>query len=148
MMSDNLPFPKSPDPLIVSQWAGLARALIAALAGAGLLGGVWASVSAEQIANILTAVLTLGGAAMGAWATYWSWRQKIAEAKAKRDAEVSAAKASAEATMLTNRPTPVTVTVTPQGQPNEAVRITPTELAAAPSVPAFVEPSPAPRAVA
>ena len=44
-------------------------------------------------------------------------------------------------------PTPVTVTVTPGNMPNEAVRISATELAAAPlSPPVDVKPSPAPRA--
>lgn len=144
-MSDDLPFPKSPDPLVMAQLGSLGRALLAALAGAGLLGGVWASVSAEQIANLLTAILTIGGAAMAAWTGFGAWRKNIAEAKAKRSAEVAAAVASAEATVEAGRATPVTVTVTPQGQPNEAVRIAPAEQALAPSVPGGVSPSPAPK---
>lgn len=133
-MSDS-PFPKPPDPVVVAQWAGLARTLIAALAGAGMLGGVWASVSAEQIANLLTAVLTVGGA--GAWAAVavWSMWQK----RQARRGEVASAVASAEIGR------PVIVTETPVGVPNIATRVSATEAAAAPSVPAGVT-NPAPRA--
>lgn len=136
-MSDTFPI-KTPDPVALAQWAGLARTLIAALAGAGLLGAAWAAVSVEQITNILTAVLTLAGVAGAAWSAYKSWQDK----RLARVKEVAAAKASAELG------SPVTVTVTPEGMPNIATRISAAEQAAAPSVPVDVRPSPAPRPTA
>jgi len=133
-MSDSM-IPQTPDPLVVAQYAGLARTLIAALAGAGILGGAWAAVSAEQIANLLTAFLTVGGALMTAGVALWSMWQK----RQARRGEVASAKASAEIGA------PVIVTVTPEGMPNVATRVSAIEVAAAPSVPAGVTPSPAPR---
>lgn len=138
-MSDgHFNFPTAPDPVAVAQWAGLARTLIAALAGAGILGGAWAAVSAEQIANLLTALLTVGGALVTTGVAFWSMWQK----RQARRLEVASAVASAEIG------TPVVVTVTPEGMPNVATRVSATEAAAAPSVPAGVTPSPAPRAAA
>ncbi len=134
MTDFNLPPP--PDPVKVEQYAGLLRTLIAALSGAGLLGAAWAGVSAQQIGNVLTAVLTLAGAVGAAFAAFQSWRQK-AEARAR---EVASANASATLGQ------PVTVAVTPPGQPNIVSKVSATEVAAAPSAPLNVEPSPAPAA--
>lgn len=138
-MSDNpLPRLAAPDPLVAAQWAGLARTLIAALAGAGLLGAAWTAVSLEQLTNYATLLLMLVSAAGGAWSAYRSWRQKAEAAAAARRGEVSAAKASAQIGV------PVTVTETPPGHENRAVLITPAEQAAAPSAPVNVMPSPPP----
>ncbi len=126
--------PPPPDPVKVAQWAGQIRTLIALLAGAGLLGGVWAGVTADQIANWLTAILTVVGLAGAVYAAMTSWWAKIQDRKAL----VAAAKASAQ------HGEPVTVTVTPEGMPNVATKISATEQAAAPSVPQGIPPQPAP----
>lgn len=144
MIDDTSPLPPPVDPLMVSQWAGLIRTLIAVLAGAGILGGVWSSVSAAQIANTLTAFLTVGGALMAAGSAFWSWRQKLAQAKAQRKAEVAAAVASAALSANAGRPIPVTVTETPPGQENVATKVSVADAAKAVPVPVDVEPRPAP----
>jgi hypothetical protein len=126
--------PPPPDPVKVAQWAGQLRTLIALLAGAGLLGGVWAGVTAEQIANWLTAILTVAGLAGAAYAALTSWWAKIQDRKML----VASAKASAQ------HGTAVVVTETPPGQENTARLISATEQAAAPSVPQGVPPQPAP----
>jgi hypothetical protein len=89
----------------------------------------------------------LVGAGLVAASLILSGVQKWWAERKKRRAEVYAAKATAEATMKAGTPTPVTVVVTPGNLPNEAVRISATELAAAPlSPPVDVKPSPAPKA--
>jgi len=148
-MSDTTTFPKPPDPLWLAQVAGQVRALMPLVGGiVGTLGITLPALTDAQIADYISAAMVLFGFASYAWTAIWSYRQKAAAERAKRDAEVSAAKASAEATMAAGRAMPVTVTVTPAGLDNEAVRVRPAELAAAPSVPPGATPSPAPRAVA
>jgi hypothetical protein len=133
-MSAEINLPPPPDPVKVAQWAGQIRALIALLAGAGLIGGVWAGVSAEQVTNALTALLTLAGVAGAAWASFTSWRAKQADRKALVASAVASAQHGAA----------VVVTVTPPGEPNIATRISPAEQVAAPSVPINVAPQSAP----
>lgn len=133
-MADPFTLPPPPDPTKVAQWAGLARTLVALAAGAGFVGAAWAGVSAEQIANLLTAVLTLAGAAGALWSGIRSWRQK-AEQRAINVASSAASAALGQ---------PVTVAVTPAGMPNVVTRISGAEIAAAPSAPLNVAPSPAP----
>ena len=130
-MSDVTQLPPPADPVVVAQWAGQIRTLLAALAGMGLIGGVWAGVSAEQIANGMTALLTLMGVAGYAWAAIASAKAK----KADRTALVAAAVASA------NRGEPVAVRVTPEGQPNVATPISVAEQVQAPSVPQPASPA-------
>jgi hypothetical protein len=131
-MSD--PLPQPPDPVKVAQWAGQIRTLIALLAGAGLIGGVWAGVSAEQIANWLTAILTIVGLAGAAWVSVTSWWAKTHD----RQVLVASTVASVQAG------TPVVVTVTPAGQPNTTTRVSEAERADAPTVPLGTTPQPAP----
>lgn len=148
-MNDTTTFPKPPDPLWVAQMAGQVRALMPLVGGiVGTLGITLPALTDAQIADYMSAGMVLFGFLSWAWTAIWSWRQKAAADKAKRGAEVSAAKATAAATMEAGRAMPVTVTVTPEGQDNEAVRVRPAELAAAPSVPPGATPSPAPRSVA
>lgn len=134
MTDFNIPPP--PNPTKMAQWAGQLRLLIGILAGAGLIGGAWAGVSAEQIANWLTAIMTVGSMAGMAWASYKSWQDK----KAQRAALVASAMVSAAAGA------PVAVTVTPEGLPNIATQISVREQLAAPIVTAGVTPQPAPAA--
>ncbi len=75
----------------------------------------------------------LVGAIMVLVALGWSGGQKWWAERRKRTAEVAAAKASAQLGQ------PVTVNVTPEGQPNEAIRIPAVELAKAPPAPAIVK---------
>lgn len=129
------------DPTLAAQWAGQIRALMPFIGGGlAALGVVLPSFTDAQLAGYVYAVMTLIGFGSYAAAALWSWRQKRAAKKAAREAEVAAAVASA------NAGKPVTVTVTPPGMPNEAVLITATEAAAAPSVPRNVAPSPPPKA--
>ena len=83
--------PSTPDPEAIALAAGQLRALLAALAGMGILGGVWASVSANEIATILTAVLTLSGLVLYLIASVWSWWQKAAAARAAHRGAVASA---------------------------------------------------------
>jgi hypothetical protein len=83
--------PSTPNAASITIAAGQIRALLGVLAGMGVLGGVWASVSADQIATILTAVLMLGGLAAGGVASIWSWWQKIEAAKADHAGSVASA---------------------------------------------------------
>jgi hypothetical protein len=114
---------------------GQLRTLIAA--GGAYLGTYGLTVSGEAQDTLLGAGLVVVSLALSGVQKWWAERKK-------RRAEVSAAKASAEATMAAGAPTPVTVNVTPAGLPNEAVRVSRAEAAAAPAVPAGVVPSPAP----
>jgi uncharacterized membrane protein YebE (DUF533 family) len=141
-MSDRTSLPAPPDPLLAAQWAGQIRTLIALLAGAGVVGGAWVGVSTEQIANALTALMTIAGIVAYGWAAYKSYRDKIAQ----RAVVVASAQASAEITAKTGVVTPVSVVVTPEGMPNVATKISPAEVAQAPSAPMNVPPSPAPAA--
>lgn len=133
-MSDQFNFPAPPDPTKIAQWAGQIRTLVAVLAGAGVLGGIWAGVSAEQIANWLTAILTVAGLVGAAWSSIKSWEDK----KTARATAVASAAASAELGRA------VTVAVTPPGQANVVSEVSAAEVAAAPSAPLNVMPSPAP----
>lgn len=123
-MTDTFNLPAPPDPVKVAQWAGQLRALLAALAGAGVIGAAWAGVSAEQIANWLTLALMAGSAAAGAYASIKSWQDK----RAQRALLVASAVASA------NTGTPVAVTITPAGMPNVATQISVSEQVRAPKV--------------
>lgn len=110
--------------------AAMIRGLVGIASGAGF---TWAAtVSGDQATMIATAVVA--GAMLA-----WSGWQKIAAVRASRRSQVAAAVASFE------QGAPVTVTETPVGQPNVATRVSAAEAAAAPSVPAGVKPSPAPR---
>jgi hypothetical protein len=124
-----------------SPYLPIVASLVRGIVGlASSFGFTWAlTVTGDQVTMIATAVLAAGMLGWGAW-------QKIAALRDSRRAEVAAAKASANATMQAGSATPVTVTITPAGIPNEAVRVPPAELVAAPSVPLGVAPSPAPRA--
>lgn len=140
-MSDNA-FPiRAPDPVAVAQLAGLFRHALTfgggALSAFGVSMPAWlAGMSDPEITVIVSAGMFFGGCAatvLGLLMSRWDkWRT--------RQREVAGSVASAEGGV------PVTVTVTPVGVPNEAVRISATEARAAPSVPAGVSPSPAPRA--
>lgn len=108
---------------------GLVRTAIAAFGAWAAAGGV--VLTGTQLDQLSGVVLIL---VMG----LWSAAQKWIAAQASRTAQVSAAVASAE------HGTPVVVTVTPEGMPNVATKISATEQAAAPAVPAGVPPQPVP----
>lgn len=104
------------------------------------LGTVGIAVTGEMQDKLL-------GAAMITVGLGWSGVQKWWAKRAARSGAVAAASASAEITAKTGIPTPVTVTVTPGNLPNEAVKISPAEIAKAPARPPLnVAPSPAPKA--
>ena len=136
-MSDRITFPPPPDPVKMAQIAAVAKNVLSMLVGAGVLGAVWAGVSVEQITNWLTAALTLAGLVGGAYSMFRSWRRPIEQ----RAVLVASTVASVE------QGQPVSVTVTPGNLPNEAVKISPAEIAKAPAAPPLnVAPSPAPKA--
>lgn len=116
--------PPLPDPTRVNQWTAQLHLVIAAAAGAGLIGAGWQAVSDAQLANYVSIILTLASLAGGAYASFKAWRARIAAEKAARAREVDAAVASAHATIAAGVATPVTVAVTtetPPGQPNLGV---------------------------
>jgi hypothetical protein len=134
------------DKLTIAEWmqpylpivGAVVRGLVQIASGFGF---TWAlTVTGDQVTMAVSAGFMLATLLWSAW-------QKIVAIRNARRAEVAAAKASAAATMTAGVATPVTLTVTAEGMPNKAVRVSPEEIAAAPSAPANVEPSPAPKGV-
>jgi len=134
MTDINFVAPSPPDPVKATQWAGQIRALIALLAGAGIVGGAWAGVTIEQITNWVTLAMWAAAGAGAVFTSYKSWKAHAAE----RAITVASAMASVQ------QGTPVVVTVTPPGEPNIVTAISPKEQADAPSAPNVV-PQPAPK---
>ncbi len=103
------PPPPPPDPVVVAQWAGQIRTVIALVGGLGLGGAWFQHLTDAQISNDVTAFLTVFGLASWAVAAGWSWWQKRQAANAARTVAVASAVASAHKTAATGTPTPVIV---------------------------------------
>ena len=104
-----------------------------------LLGAAGAYLAAGGITLTGTQLDNLAGVAVILMAGGWSWWQKRAAAATSRQVAVASAVATFE------KKVPVIVAVTPRGEPNVATRISATEIATAPAVPALQTPLPAPR---
>lgn len=136
--------PPPPDPVVVAQWAGQIRTVIALVGGLGL-GGAWLQhLTDAQISNDVTAILTMFGLASWALAGVWSWWQKRQAANAARTVAVASAVASAHKTQDAGTPTPVTVApAAAAGVAPVATMVSHAEAAMVPLPPPDVAPRPA-----
>lgn len=99
----------TPDPTKVAIMASQLHMLLSILSGAGLIGGAWAGMSQDQLANDISAFLVVGGVVAGAASSMWSWYKTHWVAQEKHATAVASAVASAQATQDAGRPVAVTV---------------------------------------
>lgn len=109
-MSDQIPL-VTPDPSKAAIMAGQLHVLLSLLASAGVIGGAWAGMSQDQLANDISAFMIVGGVVAGAASSVWSWYKTHWAAQEKHATAVASAEASAVATHDAGRP--VTVVTAP-----------------------------------
>lgn len=103
-MADTIVVPSTPDPQTVTLIAGQVRNILAGLSGMGLIGGVWASMSDNQISLIVTAGLSVVSVVGWVVSGVWSWWQKNKAAHDDHANSVASAQAGTAVTVVSPAP--------------------------------------------